>query len=118
MAQYGRAAQCSNGEPHSQPAIKCSVVYRINLPCYVLQNQTVNLDKSIDDVLEHFVYQPKQATANAQDIPFFLSTRLADTEEKVSEDIFGNKDPVQLVARYENRAAELANEYEENMVRF
>lgn len=90
---------------------------------YITQNQTNNLDKSIDDVLEHFVYLPKQSTANPQDIPFFLSTRLADaaggeTAQVEPEDIFGNKDPVQVVARYENRAAELAAEYEENMVRF
>lgn len=83
------------------------------------------MDRSIDDVLEHFVYLPKQSTANPADVPFFLSTRLADagavaeneaTEEKST---FGsNQDPVQVMARYENRAAELASEYEENMVRF
>jgi hypothetical protein len=89
---------------------------------YITQNQTNNLDRSIDDVLEHFVYLPKQSTANPQDIPFFLSTRLADAAGENAqvepEDIFGNKDPVQVVARYENRAAQLAAEYEENMVRF
>ena len=90
-----------------------------------VKNQTVNLDRSIDDVLEHFVYLPKQSTANPQDIPFFLSTRLSDaattTEAAESKDttLFAeNDDPVQVVSRYENRAAELAAEYEENMVRF
>lgn len=86
------------------------------------KNQTVNLDRSIEDVLEHFVYLPMQSTANPQDIPFFLSTRLSDAnaEAKDLEEThpFGDEDPVQVVARYENRAAELAAEYEENMVRF
>ena len=44
----------------------------------IKKNQAGNLDRSIEDLLEHFVYQPKKCTANAQDIPFFLSTRLAD----------------------------------------
>jgi hypothetical protein len=89
-------------------------------------NQTNNLDRSIDDVLEHFVYLPKQSPANAADIPFFLSTRLADAtvgpgaENIVQEEtnFFGNNDPVQVMTRYENQAAELASEYEENMIRF
>ena len=78
-------------------------------------NQTVNLDRSIDDVMEHFVYVPKQTTANPQDIPFFLSTRLEPTQD-TTEAIPG--DPVQNLAKYEDRAAKLAAEYEENMVRF
>jgi hypothetical protein len=94
-------------------------------------NQTTNIDKSIEDVMEHFVYLPKQATANAQDIPFFLSTRLdmAASEEAASSSSSSSKgtteeefsikgDPVKVLANYENRAAELAHEYEENMVRF
>lgn len=96
-------------------------------------NQTANMDKSIEDVMEHFVYLPKQATVNAQDIPFFLSTRLemASAEETVSsapkdgdpsksnEEEFSVKgDPVTVLSNYENRAAQLAHEYEENMVRF
>lgn len=143
------------------------------------------MDKSIDDVLEHFVYVPKQSPANPQDIPLFLSTRLADpnatdddkakksrrrdtnkdkddsrnskkrkrstgddsegkddasssrqnkegedkkdddhdsdgngSEEDQDEDIFGGGDPVQILGRYEYRAAKLAKEYEENMIRF
>eukprot|EP00980_Cylindrotheca_fusiformis_P023012 scaffold10054_cov140-Cylindrotheca_fusiformis.AAC.3 len=76
--------------------------------------------------MEHFVYQPKQSTANAQDIPFFLSTRLETTvgddaatkpdEEEKGVNIEG--DPVQVLSRYENRAAALAQEYEDEMIRF
>ena len=94
-------------------------------------NQTTNMDKSIEDVTEHFVYLPKQSTANAQDIPFFLSTRLEaagagdansgkrkrkDDSEEDTLTIQG--DPVEVLAKYEARAAELAREYEEDMDRF
>jgi hypothetical protein len=87
-------------------------------------NQTVNLDRSIDDVMEHFVYLPKQATANPQDIPFFLSTRLespADTElgtdeNKPAKTFTG--DPVRQLNEYEKNAAKLVALYEESMVRF
>lgn len=89
------------------------------------------MDNSIEDVTEHFVYVPKQSTANAQDIPLFLSTRLeaagvddanpakkkrkADTED----DTFTIKgDPVEVLAKYEARASELAREYEEDMEKF
>jgi hypothetical protein len=78
---------------------------------------------------EHFVYVPKQSTANAQDIPFFLSTRLetsnADDRSKskkkgqsseVEPEIPG--DPVHVLSKYEKRASELAQEYEDDMVRF
>jgi len=41
-------------------------------------NQLVTLDRSIDPSLDHFVYQPRKSPVNAQDIPFFLSTRLID----------------------------------------
>jgi hypothetical protein len=97
-------------------------------------NQTGTLDRSIDDVLEHFVYVPKQSPANPQDIPFFLSTRLAeenkgngetttkrkgdDSEEEVPEEVIAESDALQILRAYENRAAQIANEYEENMVRF
>lgn len=97
-------------------------------------NQTGTLDRSIDDVLEHFVYVPKQSPANPQDIPFFLSTRLAeenkgngetttkrkgdDSEEEVPEEVIAESDALQILTAYENRAAQIANEYEENMVRF
>ena len=43
-------------------------------------NQTANMDQSIEDVMEHFVYLPKQSTANAQDVPFFLSTKESDMQ--------------------------------------
>ena len=39
-------------------------------------HQTTTLNASIDDVMAHFVYLPKQPTANPGDIPFFLSTKL------------------------------------------
>ncbi|CAJ1943024.1 unnamed protein product [Cylindrotheca closterium] len=87
-------------------------------------NQSSNMDKCIEDVMEHFVYQPKQSTANAQDIPFFLSTRLETStpEDAVKEDddagLVIQGDPAQMLATYENRAAALAQEYEDEMVRF
>lgn len=83
------------------------------------------MDRNIEDVLEHFCYLPKQSTANAQDIPFFLSTRLesapadeTETTKAAAEKEKEAGDPTQLLAQYENRAARLAQEYEENMVRF
>lgn len=93
-------------------------------------NQTVNMDRSIDDMMEHFVYVPLKATANAQDVPFFLSTRLetvADSsgsdsnigeESSTMEFLKGIRDPVQHLARYEKQAADAASEYEQGMVRF
>jgi hypothetical protein len=95
-------------------------------------NQTLSMDRSIDDVLEHFVYVPRKSTANAQDIPFFLSTRLetpasdaslGEHQEALNQDPFADLvargDPVQQLARFEGDAAKLATEYEENMmVRF
>jgi hypothetical protein len=94
-------------------------------------NQTLSMDRSIDDVLEHFVYVPRKSTANAQDIPFFLSTRLetpsteptASEQRELQEDPFRELvtrgDPVQQLARFERDAAKLAADYEENMmVRF
>ena len=88
------------------------------------KNQTGNLDRTIDDVMEHFVYVPKQSTANPQDMPFFLSARLADgpiesnDDTQNLKDIFQGDDPVKALARYENKAAELATEYEEHMIRY
>jgi hypothetical protein len=88
-------------------------------------SQTGNLDNSIDDVLEHFVYLPKQSTANPQDIPFFLSTRLGepnttpdDEIPEVNDVLTETADPVQILIQYENRATQLAKEYAENMIRF
>ncbi len=91
-------------------------------------NQTTNLDKSIEDVMEHFVYLPKQSTANPQDVPFFLSTRLdAASDAQISkkkapttqpEQFVIHGDPVEVLSKYETRAAELAREYEDDMDRF
>jgi len=81
-------------------------------------NQTSNLDVAIQDVWEHFVYLPKQATANPGDIPFFLSTRLESPEEDSANNKLEVEDPVQQLAQYEKNAAKLVKEYEENMVRF
>lgn len=85
-------------------------------------NQTTNMDKFIEDVLDHFVYVPRQATANPQDIPFFLSTRIelstTDASKQTSEEDNDMKDPIQQLARFESGAARLAANYEENMVRF
>ena len=104
---------------------------------YLRQNQSSNLDKCIEPVLEHFVYVPKKCTANPQDIPFFLSTRLttdaqkqkADTASgadrdgtKKDEDVtMGDaniEDPVKALKEFENVAAELAADYESKMLRF
>lgn len=94
-------------------------------------NQTVNMDKSIGDVMEHFVYLPRKATANPSDIPFFLSTRLEDEAAAASSgdtEAAGDAaqfaldttktDPVKHLAQYERQAAELAADYERQMVRF
>jgi hypothetical protein len=95
-------------------------------------NQTGNMDRSIEDVLEHFVYVPRKSTANAQDIPFFLSTRLetptddaaAAAKEATAENAEPKrsfvlpKDPVQHLAEYENQAAQLAIEFEDSTIRF
>ena len=93
-------------------------------------NQTTNLDAAIQDVWEHFVYVPKQATANPGDIPFFLSTRLDEAPEDDSRKTKGDsetaagggkfevEDPVQQLAQYEKMTAKLVREYEASMVRF
>lgn len=104
-------------------------------------SQTTNLDKSIEDVLEHFVYVPRQSTANAQDIPFFLSTRLqtpsdettstAPTTKKTKKTTLTGEgspgdddplqfldDPAQQLVKFESIASNLATAYEESMIRF
>jgi hypothetical protein len=96
-------------------------------------NQTSTLDNSIEDVMEHFVYLPKQATANPQDIPFFLSTKLdsAGSDDRTSsttssrkkkdstvQDLLALGDPAKVLSKYEDQSAKLAQEYEEEMVRF
>ncbi|VEU37889.1 unnamed protein product [Pseudo-nitzschia multistriata] len=94
---------------------------------------TSTLDNNIEDVMEHFVYLPKRATANPQDIPFFLSTKLdsSATDERMPansssrkkkdstvQDLLAMGDPVQVLSNYEEQAAKLVQEYEEEMVRF
>jgi hypothetical protein len=88
-------------------------------------NQSVNLDENIDDILEHFVYLPQKATANPQDIPFFLSTRLeappgTDTISSLDAQnkLLIRQDAIQQLANYENHTARLASHFEQNMVRF
>ena len=97
-------------------------------------NQTSTLDNNIEDVMEHFVYLPKQATANPQDIPFFLSTKLdtSTTDDRTTsktsssrkkndsamQELLALDDPVQILSKYEDQAAKLVQEYEEEMVRF
>ena len=98
---------------------------------------TATLDNNIEDVMEHFVYLPKRPTANPQDIPFFLSTKLDSSAVATIDDITtsanGNQkkkdtttvqdllalgDPVRVLSNYEERAAKLVQEFEEEMVRF
>jgi hypothetical protein len=93
-------------------------------------NQAFTLDNSIEDVMEHFVYLPKQSTANPQDIPFFLSTKLdssmmdeksitaSQNKKKASQEFEIPGDPIHVLSKYEDRASKLAHEYEEEMVRF
>jgi hypothetical protein len=101
-------------------------------------NQTVQMDQSISDVMEHFVYVPIKAVANPGDIPFFLSTRLEDetavhstssrattsatttATSEVSEFALDTDavDAVQLLADFETTTADLAAEYDRTMVRF
>jgi hypothetical protein len=100
-------------------------------------NQTGSMDRSIEDLMEHFVYLPRKSTANAQDIPFFLSTRLETANEETAQGEGGAdatagsaagdnqkqafvlaSDPVRHLSTYENQAAQLAAEFDDNMVRF
>jgi hypothetical protein len=90
-------------------------------------HQTVTLNNAIDDVMDHFVYVPKKATANPQDTPFFLSTRLeADdpmVDDAAAKDDDGAAfaavtDPIQHLAVFESNAAKLANEFEKSKLRF
>jgi hypothetical protein len=88
-------------------------------------NQILHVDTTIDDVMEHFVYVPQRTTANPQDIPFFLSTRLetppittragALDDETLDSD---SANAAQLLIDYENYAAKLVQQYEQSMVRF
>ena len=79
-------------------------------------HQATNMDRNIEDVLEHFVYVPKKSTANAQDIPFFLSTRLESAAPTTILD--EESDAVATLARFEKNCARIATECEEKIVRF
>jgi hypothetical protein len=111
-------------------------------------NQAGNLDRGIDDASEHFAYVPRRCLANAQDVAFFLSTRLVvapwwssswssssggewdDDDDggidgKRNDDDGGDgsgrggEEPAAArLRRYERRAAELASEFEGGMIRF
>ena len=78
-------------------------------------------------MMNHFVYEPRQSPANPQDVPMFLSVRLVDdantvdNESKVKEESNAEKDignPSEVLAMYEEKAADLANDFEESMVRY
>mmetsp|Transcript_12029 Transcript_12029/g.23459 ORF Transcript_12029/g.23459 Transcript_12029/m.23459 type:complete len:180 (-) Transcript_12029:275-814(-) len=56
-------------------------------------NQAGNLDQGIEDASEHFVYVPRKCTVNAQDIAFFLSTRLATAASSEENSDDNNIDP-------------------------
>ena len=70
--------------------------------------------------MEHFVYLPKKCTANAQDIPFFLSTRLADVVQSDTAGMDNFNDSVpgpandigKILRDYENRASDIAVDLE------
>lgn len=109
------------------------------------QNQAGNLDAGIEDASEHFVYVPKKCTINAQDMAFFLSTRLAtaasgDTNNNMKNNnnsttggeheggssssssskrqFYGGEEPAKRLRRYESQIDELAAEFENGIVRF
>lgn len=110
------------------------------------QNQAGNLDAGIEDASEHFVYVPKKCTVNAQDVAFFLSTRLATAagagdnnnkkknkfSDKADEhdkggsstslsskrQYYGGEEPAKRLRRYESQIDELASEFENGIVRF
>jgi len=95
-------------------------------------SQSGNLDGGIEDLLEHFVYQPKKCPVNPQDVPYFLSTRLADAMNSVADadDMDAttagddsrmdgdDEDPIKSLRQYEERAGELVSDFENAMVRF
>ena len=60
---------------HHQPEDWPRMLGRLN----AAWNQAANLNNGIEHVLEHFVYVPRKCPANPQDVPFFLSTRLAES---------------------------------------
>jgi hypothetical protein len=83
----------------------------------------------VEDVLEHFVYVPRKATMNPQDVPVFLSSRLAaaagdETKkkspavERAMESIDSMDHPVASLNQYEARSKELVADFEASIVRF
>lgn len=85
------------------------------------KNQSGNLDDAIDDVLEHFVYVPRKSTANAQDIPVFLSSRIAsmsNENKEVSATQSQMKDPVSYLRAYETSASDLSLKFDKSFKRF
>jgi len=106
-------------------------------------NQAGNLDSGIEDASEHFVYVPKKCTMNAQDMAFFLSTRLAtaaggennmkknnngatgdeheggsSSSSSSKRQYYGGEEPAKRLRRYESQIDELASEFENGIVRF
>ena len=101
------------------------------------------MDSGIEDSSEHFVYVPKKCTMNAQDLAFFLSTRLAtaaggDNKKKKNNNsdkgdahegvgscslsskrqYYGGEEPANRLRRYESQIDELASEFENGIIRF
>lgn len=123
-------------EPHLIVHRRIPAQLLVKLPAQIQQNQSGNLDNCIEPVLEHFVYVPKKCTANAQDIPFFLSTRLAaadatavqQNDSSGGSEAKGNadaimedraiEDPVSALREFESTAAEVASDFESKMIRF
>jgi len=116
LEEWDRTLRSSRGE--DWPAM----LGRLN----AAMSQVGNLDRGIDDVLEHFVYEPKKCTANPQDIPTFLSTRLVESgntgggiqvencdiagiESGCSSNEIENQAVV--LREYEDRASEFVNEF-------
>jgi len=94
----------------------------------------VQLSQCSFPCIEHFVYQPKRCTANAGDIPFFLSTRLADApagiatttsskednteSNNASNNVDAVEDPERLLQSYEILISDVTLKYENSMTRF
>lgn len=128
MAYNGRAIECSSGE-FLNPAI----LYSQNISPVTIfipqKNQAGSLDDCVEDLLEHFVYVPKKSTTNPQDVPVFLSSRLAapagdetkkksQVQEEAIEVIDRMGQPVAHLNQYESHSRDLVVEFETSLVRF
>ena len=71
------------------------------------------LDRSIPDVLQHFVFLPLKATANPPDMPFFLSSRLEALDEDTEV-----PNAAQHLTDFDKQVRQHIAEYEESMIRF